>query len=211
MTTILVRSEVCVDGDPTQPKISVTPVDTITGAPTAPAVVLNPDGTEYLGGGSLERCCCPTVTSLWLFPSVFESVVGAPTLSTIGSNLPAWLFDAAADEEVSTGFRVPTGWNTFDVDFVVVNATADAGTVRFFCEYTEYANGGNVTGAASVANYDWVAEAQNLHTTLVGVRSGLLCQPGSTQLLRVGRQGTAGPDTKTGDAAIVAVRARQAS
>jgi hypothetical protein len=142
----------------------------------------------------------------------FTSTVGSPSFTTLDLRVGVWSFDDAADERANAPFEVPAGWASFTVDFMVANMTADTGDVRWVVDFGEFADGDDLdvtlpTAQATVvtAGTQYVMDVATISTAAIA------CTPGKQQLLRIGRTGASGSDTKTGDAAIIAVVINKAS
>lgn len=168
-------------------------------------------GRDGISRSEANETYAPLVTSFRLYPTQFVAVTGTPVVSSVNLRIPCIAFDATADERCVAGFTVPPGWATFDVDFIVANLTADAGDIRWSCDFIEYADGDNLnvtpTQQASVVT----AAAQYIEDIAQVSTSSFACTPGKQQLLRVGRTGNSGTDTKAGDMGLVAVIIRKAS
>jgi hypothetical protein len=154
----------------------------------------------------------PVVTSFRLHPSRFAAGVGAPSLTTLNGRMAVWAFDAALDERIVGTFEVPAGWATLTVDYEIANVTADSGDVRWGVDFGEFADGDNLNASLPIAQASVVtALGQYVLDVATISTSAMACTPGKQQVLRVGRTGASGTDTKAGDAGIIGVIINKAS
>lgn len=137
--------------------------------------------------------------------------VGTPSLSVLVTNIgPAWLLDAATDEEVAGWSIFPPGWLT--ADFVVwwTNTGAGSGDVRFDLTYKVAADAGAINSGSTTTSSTVTAPAQYV-TKRTALASGVTVAAGSVVSLNVNRAGGNGADTLANDIGIIGVEIRRAS
>lgn len=147
-----------------------------------------------------------SVDKLWIGAERFGIHTNTPTLSATAAGaggMTAWLLQGStADEAVSVGLVLPTGWNAFSAEVYWSNGSTGAGTVRFdvICEDVAVgeapssATTHSVTTAAASTTAFLLAK-----TTAIAATSPMPVNAGSIVAIRVNRDQDHAGDTVAND------------
>lgn len=142
---------------------------------------------------------------VWLPAQQFTVQIGAPNLAVTGggSRFMGYQFDAAADEQVNTTFRVPAGWLTYGIDLYWSNSGAGTGDVRWSALQSQRAAGDDLAvGDFGVQGQTLPAPLLNILTVTAPTAVVTVDPTKTINHLRVTRAGTNVGDTLANDAVM---------
>lgn len=149
--------------------------------------------------------------ALWVPANRFTTHAGTPALSSFAIGYPAFLMDAASDEQVSGSFLVPEWFTTVNVQLVWANAGVGAGDVAWRVVYTQNSGPAASFNAGAVAPTGVTATAAGQYVrTDTQVVAGAAVT-GKLWGFRAWRDADAVADTLANDAAFVGLLVERAS
>lgn len=167
--------------------------------------------------GIFQQCFDPATNTLrvsgsgdavFIWPNAFTIQAGTPAV--INTDVPGWLFDAAADEAIHTSIMLPSLWGIVNVDYLWSNEGAGAGNVRWVADLKTLSATNLTTEAVVTTGATSTAGAQNAVVIASDVISQLSVGPNDLYVLRVRRDADDAADTLANDARLLGVRIRRA-
>jgi hypothetical protein len=158
-----------------------------------------------IASGTATKVDEADLNTLWVPATEFTVHAGTPAAASVGGGYPAFLFDAAAAEQVSLGVLLPDWMTAVNVLFVWCNYGTGTGNVRWRVVHTQNAGPANslLTGVTAETGVVATADAQYIRVDTQVVAA--LPVTGRLLSLRAWREADNATDTLANDAALFGV------